>query len=135
MYAADDEIEFLERVLAEVHLSVPQDVALQPGEDSDARVPFLVVSLHLARECNRTALVQTVRHGQRLGVVRDGDVLVAENPRGFRHLLQSPASVGFRVCMCRSPRMSPDSIRAGSAPFCRGLDLALVFPQFGRDPG
>ena len=83
----------------------------------------------------RAALVEPVRHRQRLAVVGDRDVARSPAARAAAAIVSrsSRPSVSV-VCMCRSPRRSARSIRRGSVRAAAALDLAAVLAQFRRNP-
>ena len=94
MHAGDDEVEFGQRVFAQVHAAVAQDVALESGKDADATL-FPVERANLACEIDGAAFIQAVRHGQRLRVVGDGDVVVTQGAGGLDHLFERAAPVAL----------------------------------------
>ena len=72
-----------------------QDVALEAARRCGCPGRLRLMLAHLAGEGDHALLIQAVGHGQRLGVVGDGDVLVAALARGLGHLLERGAAVGL----------------------------------------
>src|ERR1035438_2810552 len=69
-------------------------VALDAAEHAYTQAGAIHLA-HAAGEFHHAFLIQPVGHGKRLGVVRDGDVLVAECARRLGHFLQAGATIGF----------------------------------------
>ena len=93
VHRGDDEIELGEAVVGEIEPAVGEDVALDAGEQRQS-FEAAVQRAHAGRVLERATLVEAVGHGQRLAVVGDGDVLVAQAVRGGGHRLEVVLAVG-----------------------------------------
>ena len=96
---------------------------------------LLVQAPHALGELDDALLVEAVGHGQRLGVVRDGDVLVAQGAGGFGHLLERGAAVARDRVHVQIAADLGQFDQARQAALGGGLDLALVLAQLRRNPG
>ncbi len=117
----------------EVQRAVFQDVALDAGEDADAEAVAVDLA-HLAGEGHHALFIQPVGHGERLGVVGDGDVLVAERAGGFGHLFQRGAAIGLGGVHVEVAADVGQLDQLGQAAFGGGFDFAAVLAQLGRNP-
>ena len=113
--------------LGEIEGAVFKDVALQPGEDPDAQA-VAVEFPHLRRESHGPPLVEPVGHGQRLGMVRDGHILVTAFAGGRGHFIQGRAPVGFGCVHVQIAADVPQLDQFGETALLGALDLAQVFP-------
>ena len=117
--------------LRQVHGAVFHDVALQAGEDADARAPSRLSSRTWRGEGHRALFIQAVGHGQRLGMVRDGDVFVAALARGRGHLFQRGAAVGLGGVHVDIAADVRQLHQLGQAVFGGGS----ISPRFSRSSG
>jgi hypothetical protein len=90
--------------------------------------------IHLAdaaSEGDGACFVEPVRHGQRLGMIGDGDVFVSAVAAGFGHFFESRASIGFAGVHVEIAANvgALDELRKASV--FRGFDLA----KFSRSSG
>ena len=90
---------------------------------------------HLPGELDRALLVQAVGHGQRLRVVGDGDVLVAQRARRFGHLFERRAAVGLGGVHVQVAADVFQFHQLRQAALGRGFDFAAVLAQLRRNPG
>ena len=97
--AGDDHVHLLEHGVGKVERAVTQDVDLDAGHDGDA-FDLVVGGVNASDVLHRPLVVEAVGHGQVLGVVGDGDVLVAALLGGLGHFLDGVACRRFRRCAC-----------------------------------
>ena len=91
----DVEIQLRQAIVGQVESAVGQDVALDAGQHAHA---VLTVEGTNARGVSeRPALVESVRHRERLAVIGDGDVVVTQRDRAPDHGLDRVASVAPRA--------------------------------------
>ena len=67
-------------------------------------------------------------------MVGDGDVLVASLARGFGHLLEGGAAIGFGGVHVQVAADVAEFDQFGKPALFGGFDFAGVLAQFGRDP-
>ena len=135
VHAADHQVEFGQGVVGEVHGAVFEDVALDAGEDADAGSALAVDVADLAGEVHHALFVEAVGHGEGLGVVGDGDVLVAQGARGLGHFEQGGAAVGLGGVHVEVAAQVAKLDELGQAAFGGGFDFARILAQLGRNPG
>ena len=90
---------------------------------------------NLMGERDGALFIQAVGHGQRLGMIGDGDIFVAARAAGFGHFFQRRAAVGLggvHVQVAANVRLAPP---VSEASLGRRFHLAPVFAQFRRNPG
>ena len=85
-------VQLRQHFVVEIETPVLQDVHLDAGEQANAQAA-LVRGADLLNLFEHALFVQSVGHRDRLAVVRQRNVLVAEFPRGFSHLLDGVAAV------------------------------------------
>ncbi len=78
----------------QVHRAILQNVALDAAEDANAQ-PGAIDLAHAPRELHHALFIEPVGHGERFGVVGDGDVLVAVLARRLGHFLERGAAIGL----------------------------------------
>ena len=122
-----------EAVVGEIERAVGEDVALDAGQQ---RQPFeaAVQRADARGVLERAALVEAVGHRQRLAVVGDRDVLVAEPVGGRGHRLERLAAVGLgRVHVQVAAQVGARHERGQRARSLR-VELAAVLAQLRLDP-
>ena len=97
--------------------------------------PVAIQIAHLLGERDGALFVQAVGHGQRLGMIGDGDVLVAQRAGGLGHFFERGAAVGFGGVHVQVAADVGELDQLGQAAFERGFDFAAVFAQLRRNPG
>src|SRR5690606_10284561 len=133
VHAYDHEVELRQVLIRQVEAAVAQDVHLHALEDLDAfdlaahgidllPLPFEALGGH------------TVRDARGPAVVGDGHVPVAPSLAGARHgfdrvLAIAPGGVHLEVA---ADVAELEELRQPA--LLRGLDLAAILPQLGRDP-
>ena len=133
VHRRDDEIELGEAVVGEIEPAVGQDVALDAGEQRQA-LESAVQRPHAGRVLERAALVEAVGHRQRLAVVGDGDVLMAEAVRRGGHRLEVVPAVGGGRVHVQVAAQIADGDERGQRAGDRRLDFAAMLAQLGLDP-
>ena len=86
-------------------------------------------------ESDRAFFIQAVGHGESFGMVRDGDVFVAQRAGRFGHLFERGAAVGLGGVHVQIAADIGELDQLRQAVFQRRFNLAAVFAQFGRNPG
>ncbi len=94
VHAGDDDVHLRQHFVVQVESAVGQNVDLDAGEDADAAFHLLVHFANALDVFEGALLVEAVGHGQVLGVVGDGDVLVSAREAGLGHLADGVVAVG-----------------------------------------
>ena len=89
---------------------------------------------HLLGESDGALFIQAVGHGERLGMIGDRDVFVAQRVRGLGHFFERRAAVGFGGVHVQIATDVGQFDQLRQTAFERGLDLAAIFAQFRRNP-
>ena len=131
--AADDDVEFGQRVFGEIHRAVAPDVAFEAGEDAEREAAAIELA-HLLGEGDGALFIQAVGHGEGLRMIGDGDVFVAQRAGGLGHFFERGAAVGFGGVHVEIAADVGELDQLGQAAFERGFDLAAVFAQLRRNP-
>ena len=95
------------------------------------RLPSRFRSRTRLRECDRAFFIETVRHRERLGMIRDRDIFVAQLARGLGHLFERCAAVGFRGVHVQVAADIGELQQLGQPV----LSAASISPQFSRSSG
>src|SRR6185312_2830628 len=134
MDAGDDYVHLGQDFIGEVQGPVSEDVDLDAGEDADAAL-HLLLDLADALDVGEGALVvESVGHGQVLGVVGDGDVLIASGDGRFGHLADGVAAIGgggVHVDVAADVGLLDES---GNGSSFSSFDFAVVLAEFGGNP-
>ncbi len=83
--AGDYDIHLRQHFVVHVERAVCQDVHLDAGEDADAALHVTVDFVNVLDLFEGAFFVEAAGHGQDLGVVGDGDVVVADGEGGLGH--------------------------------------------------
>ncbi len=132
--AADHDVKLGERVFGEIHFAVAFDVAFEAGENAEREAGAVQIA-NLFGESHCALFIQAVGHGERFGMIGDGDVFVAERVGGLGHFLERGAAVGFGGVHVQVAADVGEFDEFGQAVFERGFDFAAVLAQLGRNPG
>src|SRR6185437_1594710 len=101
MNASDDNVELGEHGIIQVEAAVGEDIHFNAGQNAKSRVRNLKLGLDAANAgqvLEHALFVEPVGHGQRLGVVGDGNVLIAAGSGRGGHFLNGGLAVaGDRV--------------------------------------
>ena len=134
MDASDDEIEFRQCVLGDVHGPIAANVALKPREHADAESRLIKLA-HTLRERHHTVFVKAIGHGQRFRVIRDGHVLVTHRAGRLGHLFERGAAVGLGGVDVQVAANIGGAHKSRKTAVQRRFHLAAVFAQLGGNPG
>src|SRR2546426_1324007 len=127
-----DDIEFVQ----ELSLEVERAIILYLHLDSlqyDERRELLVELVNLLPLPPEPLLREAVRYPHRDRVVGHRDEVVAQLHRPLRHALDLLRSVAPDAVHLDVSLNLIQAHQGGEVPSLRGLDLALVFPELGRD--
>jgi hypothetical protein len=83
--------------------------------------------------CQGALVIEAVGEGQILGVVGDGHVFVAARLGGFSHFFDGVLAVGFDGVHVHVALKIVKRDQSGQRVFFRGIDLAQIFAQLGRN--
>ncbi len=98
------------------------------------RLPIFVKPPDAGGELRHPAFVKPVRHGERLRMIGDGDVLVAALPRCFRHFFKRGAPVGLGGMHVEIAANLIEFDQFGHDAFGGQFYLAEILADFRRDP-
>ena len=132
MDRADHYVKLRENFFGVVERSVLEDVHFRPCQDADAQL-FVVGGVNFLDVCGHALFVQAVGHRDGFRMVGDGNVLVAEFARGFRHFFNRVLSIARRAVHLEVALHVFQGDQMRQFVIFGGGDFAGVFAQLGRD--
>ena len=129
MNRADDYVQRGKHAVIKIKGSVFQDVALDPLEQPNT-AEFLVELIDFLYLASQSFFVQSSGHGQSLGVLRDGQVVIAPFLGGLGHLFERVFAVtGLGVAMQIAANIVARD-QLGKTVLFGGVNLATIFAHF-----
>ncbi len=133
VHCAHGKVELLQNAVGQVQAAVLQDVDLAGLEHHDA-VQTLVDPVDLGDLCGQALGVQTVGHRDVLGVIGDGEVLVAARPRRLGHGADGVVAVAGPGMAVQVATDIAQLHQSRQRSLLGGFHLAAILPELGRDP-